>query len=609
MPTSRTAQIRHQSSLPEHDTNTAMGTWVALVSLSLILGGCKGSPKEGGAKGSGSGSSGSEAGSGDTAGASGSTTSATTAAVGDLKPVTECPPALRDTDRGLARTIPAGCTTVIEGEYGVEGTLTIEAGATLRFKPDSALFIGFGGPSKLVVRGTKDKPVSFVSAGDRAPGAWRGVHLYDKAARSEIVGLVVEHATIGLEIDSVDVTVKDCVFRETKELGVRVSDAATLTELSGTAFDKPGALAMSIPPSAMIAIANNTVNGDAPIQLRDGSASTSGTWRNPGAPVRVTGEVYIEGKSSKSTIEIAAGTTFKLESGGAFYVGYGGEGEVKLTGSAEAPVTFSSAQDAMPGAWGAGFIVYRQGALTASYAVFEHGGRENGGALRAEGGGKLSVMSSRFKNNVVGVTVDEPSELRAFDQNTFETNQEAALVVSPKHVGVLGAANTYRDQRILIHAGKIEKSATWVVQNGAQVVIDGEVYVEGGAVLTLPEGAKYRFTDAAQLFVGYGGPGTLVANGTSAAPILFAGAREDEGSWKGIELFGSSINSKLDHVSIENADVGVRVAANGVVSIDTLSCTNCKDAALRWDCAAKVTQKAVTATKGAAKGAVPPEGC
>jgi len=41
------------------------------------------------------------------------------------------------------------------------------------------------------------------------------------------------------------------------------------------------------------------------IELRGGAATTTGTWPNLGAPIRVVGEVYIEGKPSKAAITIA----------------------------------------------------------------------------------------------------------------------------------------------------------------------------------------------------------------------------------------------------------------------------------------------------------------
>ena len=578
-----------------------------LVMLGLITG-CKSKTNESTRSGSGSGSDRNT--SDGTATTGSNTTSATAAGTGDLKPVSECPPALKGADTGLARVIPANCTTVVEGEYSVDGTLTIEAGATLRFKPDAAMFVGYTAPSKLIVRGTKDKPVTFASAGDQVAGAWRGVHLYAKAARSEITGLVLEYAQIGIDLESPDVVIKDSTFRGTKEMAVRAMDDLTLGGVSGTTFDKPGPLAMSIPPTALVAIGpGNVFSPDSVIQLRGGTAHVSGTWQNPGAPVRVSGEVYIEGKSGKCTIEIAAGTNFLLESGGAMYVGYGGDGELRVAGTTQARVTFRSAGDATPGAWDKGIIVYSHGSLALAYAPVEHGGRENAGAVRVEGGGKLSITASSFKNNVVGVTVDEPSTLLAFDQNELADNKDAALTVFPKHVAALGGASSYTNQRIVIHGGRVEKTATWATQSGAVGVVDGEIYVEGGASLTVPAGAQYSFTEAAAMYVGYGGPGTLIAKGTPQAPITFAGARDDEGSWHGIELSNSAVSNVLENVVLTNAKVGVRVTGAGAAQIDKLTCTKCQEAALQWECGSKVTQTGVKATGGKARATVAPTGC
>jgi len=578
-----------------------------LVTLGLVTG-CKSKTSEPTSSSSGSGSD--RGAGGGTATTGSNSTSATASALGDLKPVTECPPALKGSDTGLARVIPANCTTVVEGDYNVDGTLTIEAGATLRFKPDAAMFVGYNAPSKLIVRGTKDKPVTFASAGDQVPGAWRGIHLYAKAARSEITSLVLEYAQIGIDLEGPDVVIKDSTFRGTKEMALRVTDDLTLGGLSGTTFDKPGTVAMSVPPSAFAAIAaGNVFPADAVIQLRGGKASVSGTWQNPGAAVRVTGEVYIEGTSGKSTIEIAAGTSFLFESGGGLYVGYAGDGELRVAGTAQARVSFRSAGDAVPGAWDHGIIVYSRGSLALSYANVEHGGRENAGAVRAEGGGKLSIMSSSIKNNVVGVTVDEPSTLVTFDQNELATNKDAALIVLPKHVGALGGASSYTNQRIIVHGGRVDKTATWAAQPGAAVSVDGEIYIEGGATLTVPAGARYDFTEAGAVYVGYGGAGTLIAKGTADAPITFAGARDEEGSWKGIELSDRAASNVLENVVITNAKVGVRVTGAGAAKIDKLTCTKCQEAALQWDCASKVTQTGVKSSGGKAQPTVAPQGC
>jgi len=345
------------------------------------------------------------------------------------------------------------------------------------------------------------------------------------------------------------------------------------------------------------------------IQLRGGAARASGTWPNPGAPLLVSGEVYIEGKTGKATIEVAAGTTFKLESGGAIYVGYGGEGELKVAGTAAAPVTFSSAGDQTPGAWDRGIIAYARGAITVDHASFAHGGRDDQGALRSEGG-KLAVTASSFKDNVVGLSADDATELRAFDQNQLAGNRDAGLALFPRHLGVLGAANTYDGQKIVVRPGRVDKKVTWALQTGAQVVIDGEVYVEQGGALTVPAGASYAFSDAAALYIGYGGDGTLLVQGTADKPVTFAGVRDDAGSWKGVELYSRAVGSTIAHLVVKGAaGGGVRVSGGGAVKVDGLTCATCEEAALRWDCASKVTQTGVKAESGTPKAALAPEGC
>ncbi len=583
-----------------------------LMLAAVTAGACKSkkSDKAGAGRGTAAGTA---AGGGTAAGASGAgagTQSATTAATGPLKPVNECPPALKEADKGLARTIPAGCTTSVEGDYYVDGELVIEAGAKLSFKPGAAMYVGYTDASKLIVKGTADKPVTFTSGGDAVAGAWKAVHLYPKAARSQIDGLVLEFAETGLEIDAPDVAVKGSTLRATKAAGMRVADDVTLAGFDGNTIEQPGAVALSLPPSAMVGVgATNKLPADAVVELRGGTASASGTWPNLGAPLRVAGEVYIEGKPSKATITVAAGATFRFDSGGALYVGYGGDGELKVAGTTDAPVTFASAGDASPGAWEKGIIAYSRGAISLDHALVQHGGIDGHGALRSEGG-KLAITGSTFKDNKVAVSLDDASELRGFDQNQLVGNSEQALVLFPRHLGALGAANTYADgQVVLVHGGTADKPATWALQRGAAVSVDGEVYVDGGAV-TIPAGATYAFTDGAALYVGYGKTGTLVVQGTADQPVTFKGARDEAGAWKGLELYSNAVASTLTQVHVSDAaQACVRASGGAAVTIDGLVGTKCETAALTWDCQSKVKQSGVKAADGTPKGAVAPDGC
>ncbi|MBL8623604.1 MAG: hypothetical protein JNK64_20010 [Myxococcales bacterium] len=580
-----------------------------LMLTAATAGACK--SKKADKSGAGTGTAaGAATGSGSAAGTGAGTQSATTTATGPLKAVTECPPALKDADKGLSRTIPAGCATSVEGEYYVDGELTIEAGAKLSFKAGAVMYVGYSDASKLIVKGTADKPVTFTSGGDAVAGAWKGVHLYAKAARSQIDGLVLEFAETGLEIDAPDVAIKSSTLRAAKAAALRVADEVTLAAFDGNTIEQPGVLALSLPPSAMIGLgATNKLPADAVVELRGGTASASGTWPNLGAPVRVAGEVYVEGKPSKATITIAAGATFHFDSGGALYVGYGGDGELKVAGTTEAPVTFAAATDPAPGAWEKGIIAYAKGAITLDHAVVQHGGVDGRGALRSEGG-KLAVTGSTFKDNKVGLSLDDATELRGFDQNQLVGNTEQAIALFPRHLGALGAANTYADgQVVLVHGGAADKPATWALQKAAALTVDGELYVDGGAV-TIPAGATYAFADGAGLYVGYGNTGTLIVQGTADQPVTLKGVRDEVGAWKGVELYSKAVASTLTQLHVSDAATAcVRASGGAAVTIDGLVGTKCETAALTWDCGSKVKQSAVKAAGGTPKGALAPEGC
>ncbi|MBZ0237633.1 MAG: hypothetical protein K8M05_35285 [Deltaproteobacteria bacterium] len=540
-----------------------------VIAAATLAGGCKKKSNESTSGSGGSGATGGGAGTASGAAGGDGTQSATTESMGDLKPVSECPPALKDTDKGLRRTIPAGCQTKVEGDYYVDGELVVEAGATLAFAPGAAMYVAYSAPGKLVVRGTKEQPVTFTSGGDKAAGAWKGVTIYARAPRSELNGIVIEHAQVALASEAPELTVKDSTFRDNQEASVRLEDQATFAAFAGNTFEKPGELAMSVPPAALGGVGANTFPADAAIELRGGAAKKSATWANPGAPFKVTGEVYIEGAPSRAKVVIAAGNRFLMDGGAAIYVGYASEGELEVAGTKEAPVSFASAGAAEPGAWERGIISYSRGVLTMEHVVVRHGGGDDKAAVRVESG-KLSMTSSTLADNVIGLHVDDSGELRAFDHNQLAGNRERALELAPRALGVLGAANTYAaGEKILVHGGKVEKPATWLEQPGAAVTIDGEIYIDGGQV-TIPAGATYTFTDAGVIYVGYSQEGKLQAVGTAARPITFQGTRDDAGAWKGIELYGRSSGSTLEHVKVKGATL--RTSDDAKVKLTSVTC-------------------------------------
>src|SRR5262249_59075445 len=107
--------------------------------------------------------------------------------------LTECTNTIAGAE-SVNRVITRECGVVaVDGEYHLNnGSLTLEAGATLAFREGASMNIGYNDSAKLIVHGTDERPVTFTAAGDKSPGAWRGLPLYDHTDRCTRCHPVIE---------------------------------------------------------------------------------------------------------------------------------------------------------------------------------------------------------------------------------------------------------------------------------------------------------------------------------------------------------------------------------------------------------------------------------
>jgi hypothetical protein len=98
---------------------------------------------------------------------------------------------------------------------------------------------------------------------------------------------------------------------------------------------------------------------------------------------------------------------------------------------------------------------------------------------------------------------------------------------------------------------------TWVVISSPYVVCNSlTASIAQGVTLTIEPGVEVQFQPNARLNVN----GTLIAVGTSNAPITFTGVVTTPGSWQGLGIYGTlsvTNRSVLDHVVIEYAGINV----------------------------------------------------
>ena len=88
-------------------------------------------------------------------------------------------------------------------------------------------------------------------------------------------------------------------------------------------------------------------------------------------------------------------------------------------------------------------------------------------------------------------------------------------------------------------------SGTWTV-SGSPYLIQGDITVPADQTLTIEAGVVVNFESAYDFTVN----GTLLAEGTASAPILFGGGHDTAG-WGGIRIIDASDSTLLTYVIVE----------------------------------------------------------
>jgi hypothetical protein len=530
-------------------------------------------------------------------------------AVADLPVVTDCPKSLAGAET-VARTIKKACgPVVVTGEYDVNGSLTLEAGAILKFQDGADLEVGYNGGAKLIVKGTDKEPVTLTSAGDAAPGAWRGVRLYRHANRSQLDHLVIENAGDdkgALYVDAQDVVVKGSTIRNAKEIGIVVDHNGQFAELAGNTFEKAGKIAIKTPPAAVGAFGVNKFDDGAYVEIEGGNVEDSAKWQNPGAPYVVIGEIDVDGKNGRAMLEITAGTELRFKDAD-LEVGYNREATLVVSGTADKPVIFTAAEDKTPGTWH-GIWVYAKGEVRIANAAISYGGggHEDRGALYLDRG-TATITGTTFKDNKRGVNIKDGTTIKSFDQNKLSASPEPALATVADAVGGLGSGNTFdKDAHIEITGGKIAHAQTWLPQGVAYEIIN-EVTVDDKQTLTLAPGVELAFAGDQQLSIGYNSDGTLKAVGTKDQPIKLHATRDDV-TWKGLFLYGHAVGSELANLQLAgtSGDAGIIVEQGASAKLTDIACARCKGGTLTSKCGATITTAGIKAGEGTPTGEIKP---
>lgn len=491
--------------------------------------------------------------------------------------VNDCPTSLGGREN-VARTIRKACGPInVTETLEVVGSLTLEAGVELRFQPGTGLEVGYESVAKLYVQGgtAPDQRVVFTSAGDRAPGAWKGVTLHKGAARSQLVGLDIEFAgsnnTAALTLNDADgIQLVGSSVKNAKSIGLSTTGATMFAKFSGNTFDATGPVAMQTEAMTVGSLAAGNVFGkDTFVEIRGGEVVADATWLNIGAPYRVADDISVGTGTSPVTLTLAD-VTIAFADRAELSIGYTARGRLIMRG------TRLQGIESGLGAWD-GVRVYENGDATVENATIRDGGGNHAAGLEVKGKGKLTVGAVEFVGNERGLRVAAGALFVVNKPLTFRENAVAAELTATA-LGQLPAANVYTPgQRIDVAGSSVDADLTWQPQAGAVVQIQDDITIADNHQLTINGPSHYQWQASAELSVGYASAGRLSVHGRPDARVVF-GAVAQGAVWDGVRIYGNANRVDLSHLELSDVagEGGITVKRGAVLRVEQVTCIRCQ---------------------------------
>jgi len=190
-----------------------------------------------------------------------------------------------------------------DGPFLIDGSVTVPSGQTLEFGPGTVVYIGgsystitvFG---QIIARGSKDEPVTFMSARQH-PNPWDWDRIYCRSRnRSVFEHCIVRHSNYGISVENGSVNISNCLFERNSLYGVAVKNSDI--SISETVFRGGQVMALLLNSGAVVTgdslvINDNTTgigcDGNAQLRLTRGSiaGNVNGIVVTPDASVSITG--------------------------------------------------------------------------------------------------------------------------------------------------------------------------------------------------------------------------------------------------------------------------------------------------------------------------------
>jgi hypothetical protein len=259
------------------------------------------------------------------------------------------------------------------------------------------------------------------------------------------------------------------------------------------------------------------------------------------------------------TLTVESGVKITFASGAGLDIR--GDGRLRTEGTEDEPVFLVGGEDER-GAWrGVRLVRTKSTVNQLTHTMIRRGGGSSWGSdgesaacVYVEG----NPVQASFTNlqlrgcEQAGLLVDGPQADIELQDSAVRGSAVPMRIVA-NAVRHLSGGNTYEDNddnRIhVIRSGQVVNEATWP-DPGVAYAVGTTLTPE--TELTLEEGARLEFESGRGLSVNSNG--ALVAAGSEDQPVVFAGAENGRGAWRGIRFTNSSSSENLlDHARVVGA--------------------------------------------------------
>ncbi|MBN1130589.1 MAG: right-handed parallel beta-helix repeat-containing protein [Chitinispirillaceae bacterium] len=480
-------------------------------------------------------------------------------------------------------TIGPKAQVIITGYWDITGTLTIQAGANVRFGEGSYLWVHGG---TLIINGNQDNPVVLKNStagkywGPPDP-AYGGITFDDNAnAQSSITWCIVDSATNGITSDKDGLNISHSTVRNSKLNGIVFDQCGPKDSASfvNNTFTGIGTTLQYYPLVINAAFlvrlsGSGTFTGNTQQAIRVVSTGTSdyadesGTWRRHAVPYVFTDGYVAVGNTDGVAITIQPGTRLHFTEDAYLWVN---KGKMVANGTATDSIFFRNAEAGK--FWGStdpsygGITISSSANATSSFSYCVFDSAKNAVSIDRD---KLSITYTTVRNaQHSGIIFYEcgPVDSARFIGNSFIGNGSGSsdypLVIDAATITRLPGGGSFsgNSQQAIRVVGQgssnhVTETGTWRKHTVPYVFTDGYASIENpnGVTITVQPGTRCLFQQDSYIYVGQG---TLTAVGTVADSIIFENQVDGQlWGWEGGLQFTeyTGTNSRVEYCRVSYA--------------------------------------------------------